>query len=158
MPLAAPLFTASLTALRALPLALVQTALHAAPGRAARCVTRQARQALRQAPGLATAHAQRLARRAAWLALLGLLTALPMRAWGQAANPTAPVAESPYFFVRGAQPGVDALPLKRTDVRVDVAGVVAEVVVTQHYRNEGAAPIEASYIFPGGTGAAVHGL
>lgn len=161
MPLlATPLFTASLTALRALPLALVQTALHAAPGRAARCVTHQARQALRQACSRAgDPHAPSRARHAAWLALLGLLAALPVRAWGQAAaDPTAPVVESPYFFVRGAQPGVDALPLKRTDVRVNVAGVVAEVVVTQHYRNEGAVPIEARYIFPGGTRAAVHGL
>ncbi|MCL2524801.1 MAG: VIT and VWA domain-containing protein, partial [Betaproteobacteria bacterium] len=67
-------------------------------------------------------------------------------------------AESPYFFVQGAQPGVDALPLKRTDVKVDISGVIADVVVTQHYKNEGTLPIEARYIFPGSTRAAVNGL
>ncbi len=66
--------------------------------------------------------------------------------------------ESPYFFVRGAQPGIDALPLKHTDVDVQVAGVIAEVRVRQTYRNEGTQAIEADYVFPGSTRAAVGGL
>ena len=66
--------------------------------------------------------------------------------------------ESPYFFVRGGTPGVDALPLKSTTVDVQVSGVIAEVRVVQHYRNEGQQAIEADYVFPGSTRAAVGGM
>jgi Ca-activated chloride channel family protein len=62
---------------------------------------------------------------------------------------------SPYFVVGGAAPGVDALPLKSTQVDVRVAGVIADVRVTQRYRNEGTVPIEARYVFPASTRAAV---
>ncbi|XRC95341.1 VIT and VWA domain-containing protein [Ottowia sp. VDI28] len=97
-----------------------------------------------------------VAKRIAWhMALAALvLLAPPTRALAQAPAK----AESPYFFVQGAQPGVDALPLKRTDVKVNISGVIADVVVTQHYKNEGTMPIEAKYIFPGSTKAAVNGL
>ena len=53
----------------------------------------------------------------------------------------APKAESPYFAITG-DPSVDALPLKSTKVDVRVAGVIADVTVTQHYRNEGQRPID----------------
>ncbi len=66
--------------------------------------------------------------------------------------------ESPYFFVRGSEPGVESLPLKSTAVDVQVSGVIAEVTVVQHYRNEGKSPIEADYVFPGSTRAAVGGM
>jgi Ca-activated chloride channel family protein len=66
--------------------------------------------------------------------------------------------ESPYFFVKSDEPGVDALPLKSTDVQVNIAGVIADVVVTQVYRNEGTRAIEARYVFPGSSRAAVHGM
>ena len=62
---------------------------------------------------------------------------------------------SPYFVVSHAEPGVDALPLKATDVDVKVSGVIADVRVTQRYRNEGSQPIEARYVFPASTRAAV---
>jgi len=62
---------------------------------------------------------------------------------------------SPYFVVSGAAPGVDALPLKSTQVEVKVAGVIADVRVTQRYRNDGTTPIEARYVFPASTRAAV---
>ena len=68
-------------------------------------------------------------------------------------------SESPYFQVLSPVPdGVDALPLKDTQVDVTIAGVIAEVAVTQTYAHEGTAPIEARYVFPGSTRAAVHGL
>ena len=66
--------------------------------------------------------------------------------------------ESPYFFVQSDDPTVDRLPLKRTEVNVHISGVIADVTVTQHYRNEGQRPIEAKYVFPGSTKAAVNGL
>lgn len=69
----------------------------------------------------------------------------------------APRAEGPYFAVAG-DPSVDALPLKSTKVDVRIAGVIADVTVTQRYRNEGQRPIEARYVFPGSTQAAVHAM
>ncbi|MBO9650754.1 MAG: VWA domain-containing protein [Variovorax sp.] len=66
--------------------------------------------------------------------------------------------ESPYFFVKSDDPEVDRLPLKGTEVDVKISGVIADVTVTQTYRNEGKRPIEARYVFPGSTKAAVSGL
>ena len=66
--------------------------------------------------------------------------------------------ESPYFFVKSDDPSVDRLPLKGTEVKVHITGVIADVTVTQHYRNEGQRAIEAKYVFPGSTKAAVNGL
>jgi Ca-activated chloride channel family protein len=65
---------------------------------------------------------------------------------------------SPYFVVENTDAGVDALPLKSTDVRVRVLGVIADVVVTQRYTNEGLVPLEARYVFPASTRAAVHAM
>jgi len=65
---------------------------------------------------------------------------------------------SPYFFVHSDDPNADRLPLQATDVQVAIAGVIADVRVTQRYRNDGTRPIEAEYVFPGSTRAAVYGL
>ncbi|MBC2600542.1 VIT domain-containing protein [Puniceicoccus vermicola] len=66
--------------------------------------------------------------------------------------------EVPYFWTPSMKEGVDALPLKSTDVQVKIEGMLATVTVSQVYRNEGTVPIEASYIFPGSTRAAVNDL
>ncbi|MFP5287153.1 MAG: VIT and vWA domain-containing protein, partial [Thermoanaerobaculia bacterium] len=65
---------------------------------------------------------------------------------------------SPYFFVENGDPEVDRLPLKETRADVRIAGVIADVVVTQVYRNEGSRPLNARYVFPASTRAAVHGM
>src|SRR5690606_17762467 len=65
---------------------------------------------------------------------------------------------SPYFFVKSDDPQLDQLPLKATSASVEIAGVIARVTVTQEYANEGKRPIEAIYIFPGSTRAAVHAM
>ncbi|HAF01747.1 MAG TPA: trypsin [Methylophilaceae bacterium] len=65
---------------------------------------------------------------------------------------------SPYFFVKSDDPNTDQLPLKSTDVKVNITGVIADVVVTQHYRNEGKHALEAKYVFPASIHAAVYGL
>ena len=65
---------------------------------------------------------------------------------------------SPYFFVKSDDPTVDQLPLKSTSANVKVAGVIADVIVTQTYKNEGKKPLEAIYIFPASTRAAVYGM
>jgi Ca-activated chloride channel family protein len=66
--------------------------------------------------------------------------------------------ESPYFFVKSDDPATDRLPLKSTRVQVTISGVIADVVVTQQYKNEGTRAIEARYVFPGSTRAAVYGM
>ena len=65
---------------------------------------------------------------------------------------------APIFFVKSDNPGVDQLPLKSTQVNVKVSGVIADVTVVQTYKNEGQRAIEAKYVFPGSTRAAVHGM
>src|SRR6266511_478103 len=64
---------------------------------------------------------------------------------------------APYFFVQG-DPNLDHLPLKDTHVQIDVSGVIADVKVLQTYRNEGSRPINASYVFPASTRAAVYAM
>src|ERR1700754_4081664 len=64
---------------------------------------------------------------------------------------------APYFLVQG-DPSVDQLPLKDTRVDISVSGVIADVKVRQIYRNEGARPINASYVFPASTRAAVYAM
>ena len=65
---------------------------------------------------------------------------------------------SPYFVVDKSEPGVDALPLKATRLDVKVNGMIADVRVTQTYRNEGGTPLEARYVFPASTRAAVYAM
>src|SRR5215213_2546933 len=64
---------------------------------------------------------------------------------------------APYFVVKG-DPSVDQLPLKDTQVDISVSGVIADVKVRQIYRNEGSRPINASYVFPASTRAAVYAM
>lgn len=65
---------------------------------------------------------------------------------------------SPYFHVNSTNPDVDKLPLKHTEAEVNIAGVIADVKVKQIYENTGEGPIEAIYVFPGSTRAAVYGM
>jgi len=92
--------------------------------------------------------------------VVALLAALALVWWtpAHAEDIDARVPESPYFHVRSDDPTLDALPLKTTQVDVRIAGVIAAVTVTQHYRNEGQRPIEARYVFPGSIQAAVHAM
>jgi Ca-activated chloride channel family protein len=90
------------------------------------------------------------------LALLILLLAAPVAAGPE--EPTKDHTLSPYFFVEGGDAKTDHFPLLQTRVTVGVAGVIADVKVTQTYKNDGTRPIHARYIFPASTRAAVHGL
>jgi len=65
---------------------------------------------------------------------------------------------SPYFFVQSDDPTVDKMPLKSTQADVKIAGVIADVSVTQVYKNEGKKNLEAIYIFPLSTRAAVYAM
>lgn len=63
----------------------------------------------------------------------------------------------PYFEVV-PKDATEVLPLKSTDAIVDIAGVIALVTVRQTYRNTGNKAIEAVYVFPGSTRAAIHAM
>jgi hypothetical protein len=65
---------------------------------------------------------------------------------------------SPYFLVKSHDSDVDRLPLKSTQAHVSISGVIADVTVTQVYKNEGHKPLEAVYVFPASTKAAVYGM
>ncbi len=65
---------------------------------------------------------------------------------------------SPYFVVLSDEPETDALPLKDTRADVKIAGSVAQVTITQLYKNQGKKTLEAIYVFPASTRAAVHAM
>src|SRR5439155_25605691 len=71
---------------------------------------------------------------------------------------SADKTRAPYFFVHGEHSAAEALPLKETRADVSVAGVIARVRVTQVYESSGSTPIEAEYVFPGSTRAAVFAM
>jgi hypothetical protein len=87
------------------------------------------------------------------LVFISLLAFLCSRMFGQSET-----SNSPYFMVMSDDPTIDGLPLKSTDVKVNISGVIADVTVEQTYANVGTHPIEAIYIFPGSTSAAVYGM
>jgi Ca-activated chloride channel family protein len=65
---------------------------------------------------------------------------------------------APYFFTANEDPDVDPLPLRSTRADVHIAGAIAEVRVTQVYKNQGQRTLEAVYVFPLSTRAAVHAM
>jgi Ca-activated chloride channel family protein len=95
--------------------------------------------------------------RRAGLLVITLLCPVLAPAQGSGAL-SADRTESPYFVVSGSTSGVDAMPLKATRVDARVLGVIADVRVTQHYRNEGDTSLEARYVFPASTRAAVYAM
>lgn len=65
---------------------------------------------------------------------------------------------APFLYVAGGDPQRDQVPLKKTWAEVDIAGVIAAVKVHQVFENTGSKPIEAVYVFPASTRAAVHAM
>lgn len=69
--------------------------------------------------------------------------------------------EAPHFEVKdkdGKMVSATHLPLIHTEADVSIAGIIADVRVTQVYVNSGDQPIEAIYVFPGSSQSAVYGL
>ena len=81
--------------------------------------------------------------------LLCLLSSIAL-----AQSPSAPAA-SPYFELNVEDAD---FPLTATRAEVNIAGVIADVTVTQTYVNNGSERLEATYVFPGSTGSAVYGM
>ena len=65
---------------------------------------------------------------------------------------------APYFVVPGSDGPAESLPLKETSAEVSIAGVISRVKVKQLFENTGKTAIEAVYVFPASTRAAVHGM
>ncbi len=65
---------------------------------------------------------------------------------------------SPYFLVQSDDPQTDRLPLKSTSASVEIAGVIADITITQVYKNEGRSVLEALYVFPASARAAVYDM
>lgn len=78
-----------------------------------------------------------------------------------AASPAAGESPSaPYFQIVGNSDELanEQLPLKSSVAKVSIDGTIARVRLTQRYANSGSVPIEAIYVFPASTRAAVHGM
>lgn len=74
------------------------------------------------------------------------------------AQPTYEYNESPYLQIISENAEVDKLNLIGTDVEVNIAGCIADVIITQQYKNNGKVPIEAIYVFPSSTKSAVYDM
>ncbi len=68
--------------------------------------------------------------------------------------------ESPRLEIRGGadQRSDEGFPLKSSQASVTIEGNIARVRLCQTYGNTGSRPVEAVYVFPASTGAAVHGM
>ncbi|MDX1478667.1 MAG: VIT domain-containing protein [Saprospiraceae bacterium] len=64
-------------------------------------------------------------------------------------------SQSPYFHIQ-SEAGPGSLPLVSNEAKVIINGPIADVRISQTYRNDGPEPIEAMYIFPASTRAAVY--
>ena len=91
------------------------------------------------------------------LGLLCLATA-SLLAWAQRGETSDDKTLSPYFLITTPDADLDQFALKDTRAEVNIAGVIADVKVTQVYQNHGKKPLEAIYLFPASTRAAVYGM
>jgi Ca-activated chloride channel family protein len=76
----------------------------------------------------------------------------------EAQNPEIPDQTiSPFFWVK-SNGQADEMPLKNTRAEVQISGVMADIRIFQTYTNEGKETLEATYIFPASTRAAVYAM
>lgn len=77
-----------------------------------------------------------------------------------ASNADGENLSAPYFQIlgKGDERSSASLPLKSSTAKVSIDGTIARVHLTQRYANSGSIPIEAIYVFPASTRAAVHGM
>ena len=90
--------------------------------------------------------------------LVFLIFLMPLSLTCSQVNETTDKTLSPYFFVKSDNPETDQLPLISTSAEVSIAGVIADVQISQVYKNEGKNVLEAIYVFPASTRAAVYDM
>lgn len=66
--------------------------------------------------------------------------------------------ECPYFNVSSTDTSGVVFSLTSTDIVATISGVIANVVVEQTYLNAGDSTIDATYVFPMSTNAAIYGM
>ncbi|MCM1037915.1 MAG: VIT and VWA domain-containing protein [Ruminococcus sp.] len=93
-----------------------------------------------------------------FLSVLFFFISYAPTAYAEEEEENADKTRAPYFYVESEEVGVDCFPLKSTDVRTNIEGIIADTYVVQTYTNEGASPINASYIFPASTKVTIHGM
>jgi len=86
-----------------------------------------------------------------------ILVAIPDIVLGQTKKKDDREGLSPYFLIE-SKDGVENFPLLKNDVKVNIAGMIAEIELIQVYKNNGNKTIEAIYVFPLGTKSAIHGM
>jgi Ca-activated chloride channel homolog len=91
---------------------------------------------------------------AVMVALLGLAAA----AAGADDGALPPVTEGSLVFRSPVSGRYELVPLRHTDVQIDVRGLVAAATVTQQYENTSDEPLEAVYVFPLPHDAAVYDM
>ncbi len=68
-------------------------------------------------------------------------------------------SEAPFFKILNQSATAELLlPLKSTHTHINIAGVIADVNIKQHYVNESETSLESIYIFPGSSKAAVYDM
>ncbi len=71
----------------------------------------------------------------------------------------AETTAAPYFHIASSgDVAGETLPLKSTKATISIDGTIARAALEQTYANNGDKPIEAIYVFPASTRAAVHGM
>lgn len=93
-----------------------------------------------------------------FIALTIFLITFQPQAAAQNTQENQDCTSSPFFFVKSPDGKTDQLPLKETTARVQISGIIADVTVEQTYCNTGEVPLEAIYIFPASTKAAVYAM
>ncbi|NBC84323.1 MAG: VWA domain-containing protein, partial [Bacteroidetes bacterium] len=87
-----------------------------------------------------------------------IILAISLVISGKAQEISADKSASPYFLILNDYDQKPLLPLQSTEAAINIAGVIAGVTVKQTYENQGDVPIEAIYIFPASTRAAVYNM
>lgn len=92
-----------------------------------------------------------------------LLAVIAIFSAAYAIETSTDVSESPYFEIETEEAAISSsageiFPLQSTQVDVQISGVIANVTVEQVYQNRGQSKIDAVYVFPASTKAAVHGM
>ncbi len=73
-------------------------------------------------------------------------------------KPSSDRCLSPYFQIVSDNIATEQFPLQSTLANVKIAGVIADVCINQTYKNNGNSLIEAIYVFPASTRAAVYSM
>ena len=66
--------------------------------------------------------------------------------------------ESPYFTVFCSDTSAVDFPLLSTNINATISGVIANVEIEQVYENSGDSVIDATYVFPMSTNAAIYSM